>query len=172
MPRGGRGGGGQVRGAETKRGTETGGFCGGGQGNRGWTEGPVSALWLPDAPNIMFNDINFLLNGPRFDSRCERGPAARRAPAQPQPPCASRKKYTRENNLASRARDEREKESERSRPRNKEGLARRDGRRDGYGAVKEPNHPADTSIFRFHSLGWGMLSASPFPSHRRVLLAK
>lgn len=42
----------------------------------GWTEGSVSALRLPDAPNIMFNDINFLLNGPRFDSRCERvGPS-------------------------------------------------------------------------------------------------
>lgn len=62
----------RVRGAETKRGSETGGFCGGGQGDRGWTEGSVSALRLPDAPNIMFNDINFLLNGPRFDSRCER----------------------------------------------------------------------------------------------------
>lgn len=57
----------RVRGAETKRGSETGGFCGGEQG-----EGSVSALRLPDAPNIMFNDINFLLNGPRFDSRCER----------------------------------------------------------------------------------------------------
>jgi len=54
-------------------GLKLGGFCGG-QGNRGWTEGSVSALRLPDAPNIMFNDINFLLNGPRFDSRCERGP--------------------------------------------------------------------------------------------------
>lgn len=62
----------RVRGAETKRGSETGGFCGGGRGDRGWTEGSVSALRLPDAPNIMFNDINFLLNGPRFDSRCER----------------------------------------------------------------------------------------------------
>lgn len=57
----------RVRGTETKRGSETGGFCGGEQG-----EGSVSALRLPDAPNIMFNDINFLLNGPRFDSRCER----------------------------------------------------------------------------------------------------
>ena len=36
--------------------------------------GSVSALRLPDAPNIMFNDINFLLNGPRFDSRCEKAP--------------------------------------------------------------------------------------------------
>lgn len=62
----------RVRGAETKRGSETGGFCGGEQGDRGWPEGSVSALRLPDAPNIMFNDINFLLNGPRFDSRCER----------------------------------------------------------------------------------------------------
>lgn len=44
-----------------------------GRGERVWTEGSVSALRLPDAPNIMFNDINFLLNGPRFDSRCERG---------------------------------------------------------------------------------------------------
>lgn len=35
-----------------------------------WGES-VSALRLPDAPNIMLNDINFLLNGPRFDSRCE-----------------------------------------------------------------------------------------------------
>ncbi|KAH0569096.1 hypothetical protein KQX54_021804 [Cotesia glomerata] len=35
--------------------------------------------WLPDAPNIIFNDINFLLNGPRFDSRLreERGEADR-----------------------------------------------------------------------------------------------
>lgn len=65
-------GGYRVRGAETKRGAETGGFCGG-RGERVWTEGSVSALRLPDAPNIMFNDINFLLNGPRFDSRCERG---------------------------------------------------------------------------------------------------
>lgn len=46
-----------------------------------WTEGSVSALRLPDAPNIMFNDINFLLNGPRFDSRCERGAT----PALPEP---------------------------------------------------------------------------------------
>lgn len=48
------------------------GFAAGGRGDRGWSEGSVSALRLPDAPNIMFNDINFLLNGPRFDSRCER----------------------------------------------------------------------------------------------------
>lgn len=41
--------------------------------------GSVSALRLPDAPNIMFNDINFLLNGPRFDSRCEKAPSVRAA---------------------------------------------------------------------------------------------
>lgn len=101
----------RVRGAETKHGAETGGFCGGGATGRGrgWTEGSVSALRLPDAPNIMFNDINFLLNGPRFDSRCERG-----APSGPQAVEAG-KKYTRENNLASgeernrkRAEDEKE----------------------------------------------------------------
>lgn len=89
----------QVRGAETKRGSETGGFCGGEQG-----EGSVSALRLPDAPNIMFNDINFLLNGPRFDSRCERVaplPLLRTAA-----PNRSRKKYTLGNNLASRVREE------------------------------------------------------------------
>lgn len=89
----------RVRGAETKRGSETGGFCGGGQGDRGWTEGSVSALRLPDAPNIMFNDINFLLNGPRFDSRCERvapSPLFRTAALN-----RSWKKYTSGNNLAS-----------------------------------------------------------------------
>lgn len=64
---------------------------------RGWTEGSVSALRLPDAPNIMFNDINFLLNGPRFDSRCERGTSPLRTTTR-----RSWKKYTRENNLASR----------------------------------------------------------------------
>lgn len=77
MQRDGQGRWNRVRGAETKRGAETGRFCGG----RGWTEGSVSALRLPDAPNIMFNDINFLLNGPRFDSRCERGPAVARTAA-------------------------------------------------------------------------------------------
>lgn len=45
--------------------------------------GSVSALRLPDAPNIMFNDINFLLNGPRFDSRCEETPLDRAAYPDP-----------------------------------------------------------------------------------------
>lgn len=56
--------------------------------------GSVSALRLPDAPNIMFNDINFLLNGPRFDSRCEKAPSVRAA-------CLDLKKknYTQENNF-------------------------------------------------------------------------
>lgn len=74
------------------------------QGDRGWTVGSVSALRLPDAPNIMFNDINFLLNGPRFDSRCERV-----APApsfEPQHRTEAGKKYTLGNNLASRVRKE------------------------------------------------------------------
>lgn len=69
----------------------------------------------------MFNDINFLLNGPRFDSRCERG-----APP-PDHNSRSRKKYTRENNLASRVREDRkkkeakdEKERERMREREKQ----------------------------------------------------
>jgi len=91
----------RVRGAETKRGSETGGFCGDGQGNPG-VEGSVSALRLPDAPNIMFNDINFLLNGPRFDSRCER--VAPFFSFEPQ--LRSRKKYTLGNNLANRVQKE------------------------------------------------------------------
>lgn len=44
---------------------------------RRWFGGEsVSALRLPDAPNIMFNDINFLLNGPRFDSEVRTGGGA------------------------------------------------------------------------------------------------
>lgn len=56
----------------------------------GWfaaeTSGPgsVSALRLPDAPNIMFNDINFLLNGPRFDSRREEAASPARAETCPE----------------------------------------------------------------------------------------
>lgn len=41
--------------------------------------GLVSALRLPDAPNIMFNDINFLLNGPRFDFEVRRRTLVRKS---------------------------------------------------------------------------------------------
>lgn len=83
---------------------------GGTDASGGWTEGSVSALRLPDAPNIMFNDINFLLNGPRFDSRCERGATPALPPFSLNRRRGSRKKYTRENNLVSRVREERKKE--------------------------------------------------------------
>lgn len=60
-----------------------------------WGES-VSALRLPDAPNIMFNDINFLLNGPRFDSRCEE---EARPSLLPSRRGERKRNYTRENNL-------------------------------------------------------------------------
>lgn len=156
-----RGGWNRVRGAETKRGAETGRFCGG----RGWTEGSVSALRLPDAPNIMFNDINFLLNGPRFDSRCERGPLPPTPSPEPQLR-GSRKKYTQENNLASSVEREKKKEAREGGVEEKESGRRERG---GYGVVREPNHSGDIS----HSFSFSSsLSPSSLPLSLPLFVCK